>query len=514
MGGALFRRLWLVRSFATAWVGGTRVGYFVLFVVPSQALDLEFDDSDRTRIVALTCLYAVVAAPVSYRRAKREFAPVTNWLDSGNPPDGAIRSALLELPLRQAVGTVAYWGVGAACAATYYAVAHDPDPFVAVALVAGVTLLGLHAAMIVFLLAERLVQPLAPLVVAGEEPVRLRMLSVRDRYLLTWALGPGVSLAGVGIFLAIRSPDADGDLGRAILPIVLLALTEGCLLVWAASGTVTEPIRELREAMHHVSSGDLGSGVPVSATNEVGLLQIGFNDMVDGLRERDRLLQLLGEYVGDDVATLLTAESELHGTTVEASVLMVDLIGSTALAEQEPSHDVLATLNTMFDAVVRTTQAEGGWVNRFVGDAAVCVFGAPTVLDDHADRALRAARALHAELARLRRTQPALDAGIGVSSGLLTAGRVGGPTRHEFTVVGDPANEAARLTEQAKATPGRVLASSATLQRATTEASSWTPVGALLLRGRSAPTDAHAPSVTPGPLTRTGSHHGISEGGG
>jgi adenylate cyclase len=154
---------------------------------------------------------------------------------------------------------------------------------------------------------------------------------------------------------------------------------------------------------------------------------------------------------------------------------------------------VVALLNDVFEAVVRVASEEGGWVNKFEGDAALCVFGAPAHDPDHAAHALRAARRLCAELGRLAQRHPELDAGIGVSSGAAVAGNVGAEQRFEYTVIGDPVNEAARLTEQAKARPGRVLASGAALERAGEEAANWCEAATLELRGRPERTVAFEP---------------------
>ena len=135
--------------------------------------------------------------------------------------------------------------------------------------------------------------------------------------------------------------------------------------------------------------------------------------------------------------------------------------------------------------------SEGGWVNKFEGDGAMCIFGVPAAQPDHAARALRAARLLQQRLATA-----GVRAAIGVSSGAVVAGNVGAEERYEYTVVGDPVNEAARLTEAAKAVPERVLASGPTVQAAGEEGSCWRSVGALTLRGRSEPTKAYVPRVT------------------
>jgi adenylate cyclase len=165
------------------------------------------------------------------------------------------------------------------------------------------------------------------------------------------------------------------------------------------------------------------------------------------------------------------------------------------MAARQPPEEVVAVLNQVFEAVVRVTSEEGGWVNKFEGDAALCVFGAPAHDGEHAAHALRAARRLRAELERLGESHPGLDAGIGVSSGTAVAGNVGAEQRHEYTVIGDPVNEAARLTEQAKERSGRVLASGGALERAGAEGESWRQAAQLHLRGRPEPTVAWEPAT-------------------
>jgi adenylate cyclase len=173
--------------------------------------------------------------------------------------------------------------------------------------------------------------------------------------------------------------------------------------------------------------------------------------------------------------------------------LFVDIIGSTAMAEVLPPGEVVATLNDYFGCVVRVVGDEGGWVNKFEGDGALCVFGAPATQPDHAARALRAARRLRRELAELRTKRPGLDVAIGVSAGPLVAGNVGTESRYEYTVIGRPVNEAARLSDLAKGKPGRVVASQAALERAGDEATRWASLGTVALRGQSAPTEIYEP---------------------
>jgi len=189
----------------------------------------------------------------------------------------------------------------------------------------------------------------------------------------------------------------------------------------------------------------------------------------------------------------LAEGSGLGGEQHSVSALFVDLVGSTALAEVLPPGEVVATLNAFFDTVVRVVSEEGGWVNKFEGDGALCVFGAPGFQPDHSARALRAARTLDQAIRSLAENHPGLAAGIGVSSGVVVAGNVGTERRYEYTVIGRAVNEAARLTEIAKGRPGRVLATGRAVAQAGPETGKWASLGTVALRGSAEPVTIYEP---------------------
>src|SRR5207248_1894368 len=245
-----------------------------------------------------------------------------------------------------------------------------------------------------------------------------------------------------------------------------------------------------------VQRGDLDVVLTVNDGGELGMLQAGFNQMVAGLKERAVLQDLFGRHVGEDVARNAVAAGEivLGGERREVAAVFIDVIGSTRLAQSKAPEDVLRLLNQFFATIVRVVAEEGGWVNKFEGDGALCVFGAPMPAADCAARALRAARTLRRELLALAAVTPELDAAIGVSAGTVVAGNIGAEERYEYTVIGLPVNEAARLTDEAKQRFGRVLASEEAIQRAGEEGGSWTVAAELLLRGYDNPTLVYEPT--------------------
>jgi adenylate cyclase len=272
----------------------------------------------------------------------------------------------------------------------------------------------------------------------------------------------------------------------------VLALTSGFLAMKLVARSFAVSLRSMRDAVARVERGDLNADVRIYDGSEMGVLQAGFNSMVAGLREREELRDLFGRHVGADVArSALERGARLGGEQREVAVLFVDLIGSTALAAERSPDEVLSLLNAYFGLVVEVADAHTGWVNKFEGDGALCIFGAPHDMDDPAGCALSAARELDA---RLRAELPQLKAAIGVSAGTVVAGNVGSAERFEYTVIGDPVNEAARLTQLAKSTPERLRASAATLQRAgVAERAQWRPDGQATLRGRPQPTQLVVP---------------------
>jgi adenylate cyclase len=221
--------------------------------------------------------------------------------------------------------------------------------------------------------------------------------------------------------------------------------------------------------------------------------------MVSGLRERERLSELFGRHVGEEVARYaLEHDEKLGGEVRSASALFVDIIGSSALAQERRPQDLVTTLNRFFEAVGQAIGTYGGMINKFHGDGALCVFGAPDDQDDHARRALCAARLLRQALLEIAADDPAFDAGIGLSSGTVVAGNVGARDRYEYTVLGDPVNEAARLCDAAKGRAGRVLASHSAVQDAGDEAAAWLHAGTVQLRGQNRETAVFEPCVADG----------------
>jgi adenylate cyclase len=353
-----------------------------------------------------------------------------------------------------------------------------------------VTLLGgTTCCALLYLLSERATRPIVARALAGQAPPRSRGPSVAARLTMAWTLVTGVPLLGIAaiVIADLAGTRIETPATVSMLFLALLGLGVGLVATVMAARSVGDPVRAVQEAMASVERGEFDARVHVDDGSEVGQLQAGFNRMATGLAERERLRDLFGRHVGQDVArAALDGELRLGGEEREVAILFVDIIGSTTLAARRAPTEVVALLNAFFHVVVETVERRGGWVNKFEGDAAMCVFGAPAARDDPTGDALAAARELRD---RLGVELPELDAGIGLSGGPAVAGNVGSEQRFEYTVIGDPVNEAARLCELAKKRPERLLASNAALERSSqAERDRWALGEEVELRGRPTPT--------------------------
>jgi adenylate cyclase len=278
-----------------------------------------------------------------------------------------------------------------------------------------------------------------------------------------------------------------------ILVVTLVAILIGLPVMIMTSRSISDPVREVVDAMAKVERGRIDTFVGVYEKSEIGRLQHGFNRMVAGIGERDRLRDLFGRHVGADVARRAIEEGTLlSGDVREAAILFIDLVGSTTLTASRPPQEVAQVLNDFFRIVVSAVDDHHGLINKFQGDAALAVFGAPLALDGAASAALATARRLRDQLRRL----PMVDFGIGVSAGPVFAGNIGAENRYEYTVVGDAVNEAARLADFAKRLDQRIVCSASAIERAdAAECRHWVAGGETELRGRAESTTVFTPAV-------------------
>jgi adenylate cyclase len=461
------------------------------FLQLASGPDLAPDVPPTERLAGQLVPIAVLIVP-AYRWGRRSFMRTMAWAVEGRTPTEVERAAVLREPWRQALRPLVFWLVGALFF-PLVALRLGADAVTVVRVSEGTIIGGVTTCALAYLMIERSFRPLFAVVLDGMTATRPRIPGVRLRLLLTWAVGSGVPLLAIALVVLL---DGDEIPLYAVALLAFVGLGAGFIATISSARTIAEPLDGVRDALRRVGTGDLDVGLVVDDGGEVGEVQSGFNQMVDGLRERRQIQDLFGRHVGREVATqALERGSGLRGEQADASVVFVDLVGSTAMAEVLPPDEVVETLNDFFAVVVRAVDGEGGWVNKFEGDGALCIFGVPGTQPDHAARALRAARLLASAIEVLAERHPGLEAAIGVSSGQVVAGNVGTEARYEYTVIGPAVNEAARLTEVAKGRHLKVLASGEAVRRAGGEADRWHDVGTVALRGRQAPTVIYEPRV-------------------
>jgi class 3 adenylate cyclase len=267
------------------------------------------------------------------------------------------------------------------------------------------------------------------------------------------------------------------------------ALTVGLglpLTVGTALSPTLRPIRDLAEGTERVASGDYRQRLPVVQDDDLGALAASFNRMQAGLAERQRLQAAFGTYVDPVLAARLLEQGDdvFTGERRHVTVMFVDVRDFTHFAEANTAEDTVARLSALFEIVVPAVVDAGGHVNKFLGDGALAVFGAPNDLADHADAAVTAAVLIHRLVAE--RFGGALRIGIGINTGLVIAGTIGGGGKLEFTLIGDTVNVAARVEQLTKTTGDAILLTDYCVDALVSLPSGLTDRGAHQLKGKSA----------------------------
>jgi adenylate cyclase len=437
----------------------------------------------RSSGLLVPLLIFVIGGTLSLTAAALMLRPVMRWQLRGGPPSLQEQMAALHAPLRQAIVHLSLWLVGSAVLAASIIVATPR-------LAGAVIVTECMAATIVFgftyMLGERILRPVAAQALQTGTFDHTLTPGVGTRMAMTWGMGTFAPTIAIMLLCVTQITSQVRFSARSLAVSILLlcgvVIMQALALSMLTASSISDPVRQLSRAIDRVQEGARDVQVEVFDGSEIGLLQVGFNRMMEEAAQRLQLQELFGRHVGDEVARrALEYGTELGGETRFVAVLFVDMVGSTAAAAERPPTEVVSLLNEFFRVVVDVVDVHNGLINKFVGDAALVIFGAPLDRPDAPTAALTAAR----ELREALRALPGLDVGIGVSAGLAVAGNIGAANRFEYTVIGDPVNEASRLTELAKEHPGRVLASGSVLYFAEEhEQQLWETGAEVQLRGR------------------------------
>ncbi|MDX1511963.1 MAG: adenylate/guanylate cyclase domain-containing protein [Nitriliruptorales bacterium] len=314
-------------------------------------------------------------------------------------------------------------------------------------------------------------------------------VSLRRRVL---RIGLPLGLAAAILAGAITAPFDDpsqmlaATVGAALLAVVGLGLT---FLDTLAVRPLLEPVEDLTAAVQRIESGDYDTPVPLMSDDALGALVVSVNSMQRGLAERERLQSAFGSYVDPALASRLLEQGDetFRGERRDVTVMFVDVRDFTPFAEANSAEDAVTRLNGLFQIVVPITLENGGHVNKYLGDGAMVVFGTPEPVEDHADRSVAAAIAM--QQAVRDRFGEELRVGIGINTGPVIAGTIGGGGKLEFTLIGDTVNVAARVEQFTKQTGDAILVTEATAAALNGERPAMVDRGRHQLKGKSA--DVH-----------------------
>jgi adenylate cyclase len=457
------------------------LGIFVLYTDASAA---EF-----WRAFAIAELATVLGLAWVMLKAKPLVWPLVEWVRDGKPASRALdaweRAARLPRDFTVANGWQPFLIVGLPIS---FLVALDFGLpwYSALIIFAGASVAIAYAAVLHFFASEL---TLRPIIRDAATLLPKDFAGMRVGVPLRWKLLGALPLINVITGVVVSGLSTDGsatleDLGVDVLLALGVAFTISFELTLLLSKSIYGPLNDLIAATNRVKSGDLSARVPVLSGDEMGDLAGSFNEMLSGLQEREKLQAAFGSYVDPEIARRVMDEGEmLEGDEVEVSVLFVDIREFTPFAESASAAESVARLNEFFDLVVPILTEHGGHANKFVGDGVLGVFGAPDRLSDHADRALEAACKI-AEAVE-EKFGPQLQIGIGINSGPVIAGSIGGGGRLEFTVIGDPVNVAARVERATRETGDVVLLTEATRCLLTRSHDDLEPRGSMPLKGKS-----------------------------
>lgn len=241
------------------------------------------------------------------------------------------------------------------------------------------------------------------------------------------------------------------ELQRVLLVIFALGLAVLLGGVMIVSRNVTRPVLELVQGAKRIEQGDYDEKVETGQKDELGRLAEAFNSMATGLAEKERVRDLLGKVVSREIADeLMSKEIELGGEEAEVTVLFTDIRGFTSLSEDKSPQQLLTLLNEYFTALTSVIEANGGVVDKYIGDAVMALFGAPVRHEDAASRAVRTAMGMEEALDQVNAEYAARGAkpihiGVGINTDEVVVGNMGTQTRLNYTAIGDGVNLASRV---------------------------------------------------------------------
>lgn len=276
---------------------------------------------------------------------------------------------------------------------------------------------------------------------------------------------------------------------QAILLDVLSMVVAATVSVFFICRSLTIPLQNIRNAMEQTSSGSNSARALVLTDDEIGVVADSFNNMMGKINERKFIAETFGRYVPEAVAaSIIENKGEYKPQYRLATILYTDIAGFTSLCEKLPPDEIASLLNEYFALLTAIINKHGGIINQFQGDAMLVTYNVPAMDENHADDALLTAVEIQETLSgHIFRSRFKMPTRIGINTGKVFAGVVGGQDRLNYTVHGDAVNIAARLESLNKEYNTSILISKATrllLGENIREKIQLTPMGKLNVRGK------------------------------
>jgi class 3 adenylate cyclase len=347
-----------------------------------------------------------------------------------------------------------------------------------------------YGTILTYSIAEFLVRPAVEEIAAAlPEDFAFNRNGLPLRKRLVFSLPVFTAMSGLAVAALVTHHGGTRMLAISVGAALAVGLALSYELTILLSRAITSPIRNLRDALGRVRDGDYDVRVPVVSSDDLGDLSHSFNAMAQGLAEREQIREAFGTYLDKDVAGfILSGQFPEEGVEVDVSIMFCDVPGFTPFAERASATEVVSALNALFEVVVPIIGRHGGHVDKFIGDGLLAVFGAPEGFADHADRALAAGLEI---LDAVGTGGVPLGVCVGLNSGPVVAGSIGGAGRLNFSVIGDAVNVAARVEAATRDTGDDLL-----LTRATREAllrpASLVSRGSISLKGKTEPIELFA----------------------
>jgi class 3 adenylate cyclase len=487
--GRRYPAVFIAVDLATAFVVGTgAVALFSFYYSVSK--------SDFVTILAITLGLTAVAIAVVLFRVLKRLRPLEEWIGGARSSEQTAKAwhLAVNLPILLIRKNSLF-----------------PILVALVSVVASIAVLGLswlaffpimiaallsvgYAGIVHYLALELAIRPiLFDINSALDRPVRIDRPVVPLRIKLLGSL-PLINVI-TGVVVAALTSDGGGTdaLGINVLIALFVSFTVSFELTVLLSRSILRPVEDLEAATERIRQGHFDEHVPVTTSDEFGELSSAFNQMVDGLAERERLRKAFGTYLDEEVAQHLISEDfEPGGEEVEVSLVFCDVRDFTTAAAESDAPEVVARLNELFECIVPIVARHRGHIDQFLGDAVLAVFGAPERVPQHADRAVQCA----VEIARTinSRRPGGFEVGVGVNTGPVVAGSIGGAGRLSFSVIGDAVNLAARVQDATRETGDPVLITGETRAQLS-ETIEVEPRGERQIRGYDRRVELYAPLI-------------------